>query len=449
MLRSRRFALIAAATLLGLSACGDSNPRTTPASTLAVIHLGAGSASTNGAAPAEAATADRMMVAMDVTYVIDGEIADLGATGPAWTLPGGASPDLTRVAEIARLLGVDGEVRELPADQGGGWMVGADDYSTATLSVSADGLLSWWYNPAPQPVADTAVAECVYPVDDVQPATSPDTSPDTGDVTSATSVALPECEEPQPPTNVPDEAGARALADQLFAAMGYDVAGLDDEVYADEWGASVTASLLLDGQRSPITLSAGFGADGALTWASGSLATPERAGDYPLVGIDAGLTRLNDETGRWSGYWGGAALMARTDVVADEASATAEVPPQVGDTVPIESPVCDPAADCVPETYAAPEPITVHLTAATLGLTMVWAQDGTIWLLPAYTFTDADGGQYTVVAVDDAFVDLPDPTDTMPIDTMLIDTVPIDTLPADTMPADTMPVDTAAVTVSS
>ncbi len=434
MLRSRRLALIAAATLLGLSACGDSNPRTTPASTLAVIHLGAGSG--NGTAAAEASGADRMMMAMDVTYVIDGEIADPGATGLAWALPGDTVPDLARVAEIARALGVEGDVRELPADQGGGWMVGAEDYSTATLSVSADGLLSWWYNPAPQPVANTAMAECVYPVDDVQPAAVPETSPET-------TVALPECEEPQPPANVPDDATARALADRLFAQLGYDTTGLEYDVYADEWGASVTAYVLLDGQRSPLTLSAGFGAEGEVTWASGSLATPVRAGDYPLVGLDAGLARLNDETGRWSGYWAGPALMARSEVAASDADVS-EVPPQVGDMVPIDSPVCDPAADCVPETYAAPEPITVHLTGVTLGLTMVWAQDGTIWLLPAYTFSGADGGQYTVVAVDDAFVDLPDPIETMPIET-----VPIETMPTETMPTETVPVDTAAVTISS
>lgn len=58
-----------------------------------------------------------------------------------WTLPAGAQIDVERVARIAALLGVEGDVREVPADQGGGWMVGAADYSTASLTVSSDGML--------------------------------------------------------------------------------------------------------------------------------------------------------------------------------------------------------------------------------------------------------------------------------------------------------------------
>jgi hypothetical protein len=103
---------------------------------------------------------------------------------------------------------------------------------------------------------------------------------------------------------VPDEATAEAKAKQLFADMGYDTDAFEYEVYADEWGANVTAWLLLDGHRSPITLSPATGPR-ALTWASGSLATPQRADDYPLVSIDDAIVRLNDETGRWMAYMGG------------------------------------------------------------------------------------------------------------------------------------------------
>jgi hypothetical protein len=43
---------------------------------------------------------------------------------------------------------------------------------------------------------------------------------------------------------------------------------------------------------------------------------------------------------------------------------------------------------------------------------MVWDAGNTIWLLPAYTFGTADGGLYTVIAVDDAFIQQPDPNTT-------------------------------------
>jgi hypothetical protein len=53
--------------------------------------------------------------------------------------------------------------------------------------------------------------------------------------------------------------------------------------------------------------------------------------------------------------------------------------------------------------------VTVHLDDVSLDLTMVWDVDGTVWLVPAYTFSSADGGSYTVIAVDEQFVSLPDP----------------------------------------
>ena len=43
---------------------------------------------------------------------------------------------------------------------------------------------------------------------------------------------------------------------------------------------------------------------------------------------------------------------------------------------------------------------------------MIWDADNTIWLLPAYTFGTADGGLYTVIAVDDAFIQQADPDTT-------------------------------------
>jgi hypothetical protein len=237
-------------------------------------------------------------------------------------------------------------------------------------------------------------------------------------------------------------------------------------------------------------MSVGFGAEGAITWASGSLATPVPAGEYPLVGVEAGLTRLGDQTGYWGGYWGGPAMMTRsvgsaaagapTPAVAEATGETVlatggadTVPAQVADTVPVDAvadtmpaqiadtvaiePMCEAAVDattdCVTEIVPA-EPLVVHLTGATLGLTMVWAQDGTVWLLPAYVFAGTDGGQYTVIAVDDAFLDLPEPypTDSLPIDsyptpdTATADTITIDTTTIDRTTIDTTTIDTTSAT---
>jgi hypothetical protein len=240
--------------------------------------------------------------------------------------------------------------------------------------------------------------------------------------------------------------------------MGYGDANYEYDTYADEWGANVTAYLLLDGMRSPLSLSVGFGADGAVTWASGSLATPVPAGEYPLVGADGGITRLNDETGQWGGYWGGPmAAMARSvgvgssEVVADAATSDLAVAP--ADTVGAAPEAVSAIVPCEPETdcgYELPpmEPITVHLTDVKMALTMVWAADNTIWLLPAYEFSADDGGMYTVIAVDDSFIQLPEPfpADTLPVETEIVD----DTIAVDaTVPGDVPTVDTVGTVTES
>lgn len=428
MLRSHRFALVAAVTLFGVTACGGDPGSTTSRDSLTVIRIGAGGSADSISARPEGASSDKMMAYpyQVFNFVYDGEVPTLGSSGAAWQLPVGGELDTARVARMAQVLGVEGEVREVPAEQGGGWMVGAADYSTANLNVSKDGLLSWWFNPDPS-VWGSGTVTCAEPVEAVAESGGGDsgggeTAPP--DSVVDTIVIDPVCEEPAPPVGVPSEDEALAKARQLFADLGYDVVAYDFEAYADEWSAYVTAYLLIDGIRSPLTLSVGYGAEGVLTWASGALATPQDAGAYPLVSVQAGIDRLNEEGGYWMGYYGpaGAMVKAASDTAVSDAGGSSEpaaapetVPSETisPDTVPTDSilvdpPVCDPAADCI-DTTLPPEEITVHLSGVQLSLTMVWDVDGTVWLVPAYTFSAADGGEFTVIAVDEQFVTLPDP----------------------------------------
>lgn len=459
MLRSRRLAFAAAALLIGLSACGDDSARSsiTAAQVPTVIRFG--DASTGGGRAESAATADRMMMPFqDITYVFDGTAPDLGASAPAWTFPAGSTPDEARVRRIADLLGVEGDLVALPADQGGGWMVGASDYSTATLTVSADGMTSWWFSPAPVAYTDSCVsigseggstepgtAAPDTPVSDGGDA--PTTKPETTDLANTDrAVAPPDviCEEPAPPVGVPGSDAALAEAKDLFSAMGYDTAAFEYDTYADEWSASVTAYQLLGGRRSPLSMSIGYGAEGAVTWASGMLAAPVQAADYPLVDIAEAVQRLNDESGRFM-YYGGVGPMARGEATIDPAATETVSGGQVGEPVQIDQPVCDAATECIAEPMEPVElePITVTLTDVRLDATMVWDADGTIWLLPAYTFTDADGGQYTVIAVDDSFLELPEelpvpePAETVPVESVPVESVPTEsTPPTDVLPAE-------------
>lgn len=426
---SRRMALAGAALLIGLTACGSptesastATVATAPTSVAspAVIRIAgaAGSGNVSAAADAMPTVGSKMMVPMDITYVFAGEAPDFSAPAGAWSFPSGVAATPEQVAAIAAALGVQGEVRPVAPELGGGFMVGPDDWSGPTLTVSADPTLGWWYNPGPSAVV--SVPDCVIAVDPV----SIDTVPaDVPAATDATKVAP--CPEPQPPANVPTAAAAEESARALFASLGIDLGRYELETYADEWGASVTAWLVLDGMRTPMATSIGFGAEGAVTWASGFLAAPQRGDDYPRITVDEAVARLNDQADQWmypmATARGGVAMGAPIAV-----SAAAPMPP---DTMP-------------PDTMPAPEPVVVTFTAVKPSLEMIWSDDGNVWLLPGYAFTSSDGGTYSVIAVTDEYLEQVQP-DSVPVDT-LVTPVPGDT----TVVEEPAPADPGAASMS-
>ena len=433
MMRSRRLALVAAVAVLGLAACGDAKPSTTAGKAPAVIHVGAsgGAGASPVSANASIATGDRMMAPFgDITYVFDGTFPDLGASAQAWQLPANPQIDTARLSTIAGALGIaDTAVRTLPAEQGGGWQVGSADYTGPSLNGAADSMGSWWFNGGAATVANSGDVSCgvAVPVE-VAPA----------DANSSSTVPVPPnsiaCPQPEPPANVPTQAAALERAKQQFAALGYDTAVYDWEAYADQWSASVNGYLLLDGHRSMLSLSMGFGGEGVVSYAGGHLATPQAAGDYPIVDGATALGRLNDRSGKW-GWFGGPMVMARGGVAIDAVATEAAVTVSAGSSgaVAVPAPQAAPPATMpvmpTGDTMPAPEPITVHLTTVKLDLTTVWAEDGTVYILPAYTFGATDGGSFTIVAVDESLLDLPAPA---PVDTTVVDPVPVDPAPTGT-----------------
>ena len=77
-------------------------------------------------------------------------------------------------------------------------------------------------------------------------------------------------------------------------------------------------------------------------------------------------------------------------------------------TVDTVVPGSTPMVISAPIDTAMPEPVTVTLTSVRLGTTQVWDADGTVWLLPAYVFSGTDTGDVTVIAVDEAYLDIPE-----------------------------------------
>jgi hypothetical protein len=172
----------------------------------------------------------------------------------------------------------------------------------------------------------------------------------------------------------------------------------------------------------------GFGANGTVTSASGFLSSPVEGDEYPRVGTTAGLERLRQQNQGWVTIGGGVADLAR------------DAMPCVVEGAPVDPAASGPVCGEV-------EPVTVTITGVREDLTMVWDVDNTVWLLPAYTFTSDDGGLWTVIAVDDAYVDLgtvpvPEPAplpEPLPVETLPAETLPAETLPAETTPAETTP----------
>ena len=229
------------------------------------------------------------------------------------------SPTPTGLQSLPQRSASQGDVRTLPAEQGGGWAVGPEDYSAAVLTVGSDGMLSWYLSPGQPTVTSVGCAvasgsatepalgapgvrDAVPPAETVPAEAVPgDTAPATDGV--APDVVAPDCPVPNPPVGVPTKDEALAKAKQLFADWGYDVSSFQfDDAYADEWGASVNASLVLDGLKAPVMLSVGFGENGTVTYASGYLATPARGADYPTIGAAAGLERLKTQN-QFVGGW--------------------------------------------------------------------------------------------------------------------------------------------------
>jgi hypothetical protein len=427
MIRSRRLALAAVVVVLGLSACGDPNTTTPLADQPKVIQLASGQGGGGSvgaeAAPAAAtmdARAESKMAFFGLTeFVYDGDLPALDTPAGSWFFATGQNPDLDRVAQLAAALGAEGEVRALAEEQGGGWAVGPEDYSGTVLTVGSDGMLSWWLSATPTTAPafacgsvavpyDAAVGEGVAGSSGNADATASTSAPAVGETEPAVDVvapdvAVPDCPTPQPPAGVPTKDEALAKAKQLFADWGYDVDSYQfDEPYADEWGASVNASLVLEGMKAPIMVSVGFGENGVVTYASGSLATPERGDDYPTIGAAAGLERLKDQQNQYIGLDSISARTASGDVAATDGAA---IEPAIGaDIAPCEPEAA--RADCAP---VSSEPVTVTLNSVKADLMMQWAADNTIWLLPAYSFGTADGGLYNVLAVDDAYIQEVDP----------------------------------------
>lgn len=351
--RCWRRALAVAVVAFGASACGP-DARTTapptpaesdvvrPAPQSSPASTGRPSVTTTASATTDSAAISTITSPTPaVRFVLDRDTPDLGETATMWMLPAGTPPDLNRVARIAEELRVTGDVRTLPDDEGGGWMVGSPDYSGAILMVGTDPASTWSFSSDPSRGGPLLGCEAG--------ATAVRSHP----------VSSDPCRAPDPSETI-DIRRTLHLVDRLWTNLGYSPSLYEFGSTSDEWSTYVDGYLLLDGHRSSLALSAIVTRNGTLDRASGTLATPQSAGELNLIGVEAGIELLTRVQGFGVGNHG-------------------PVDPSVG---------------------------TVHLTDVRLDLANVWAADGALWLVPAYTFTGAESQTFTVIAVDEKDLDM-------------------------------------------
>lgn len=395
-----------------LTACGSSRGSLQAGHVPAVLHLGAA-----GSRPNAAGTADSKMMPMRPTeFQFDGTMPDLGTTAAAYALSGGTG-DAAFVAKLAAALGITATARALPADQGGGWQAGSSDYTGPVVTVGQWGMRQWWFT---TPAAATSGVSCTTAT---SPAPTAPVPPDATSVQPADGKVEP-CATPAPTPNLPSQAAAIAAAKQLASSMGVDGNSYDWTVFPNDWNITVNGALLVDGLATDLTVSYTFGANAELLYGGGNLGQATSLDTYPIVSVADGVHRLSDPSGPWFSF-GGPMVMARGGAVAVDVAGNAEGGtsatgaasiPQPSGVDPVAPPVSisigtlptdSKPVDTVPMNTVPVDttPYVVHLTGVKLVLSSVYTADGKQLLLPAYSFTSSDGGEYRVLAVEASFLD--------------------------------------------
>ena len=175
-----------------------------------------------------------------------------------------------------------------------------------------------------------------------------------------------------PPSNLPDEATAIARVSQLLTDAGLRVKPYSFSATKSEWSTDVVGTFMARDISSNMSLYVSFGTDAKIMYASGPLVELKNAGSYPLVDPKEAVKRLSQL------QYGLVGPTARSAI-----------------DVAVSSPVVD---------SSAPVAITVPITGVRLALMQTTLTNKSTILLPAYTFTNADGDVGTVLAIEDKYL---------------------------------------------
>ena len=382
--------------LFAVSSCGDDPDASGPPILVLSAANGGGWSESAPAASDMAGADEKMMWAYQQNFTAATELPALDSSARSYTLVAGDVSANSRNA-LKEAFGVTADFVAQDAEQGGGYLAGNYDGTTPTLYVGSDAMRYWSYSPA-WDQSSISSRPCIM-----------EDAVATSDVPT-TDAAKVICVEPAAPENVPTKAEAEELFAATMTALGVNNDDLILDSYSDEWGANVTGYLKIDGVRSPLSWSVGYGADASITWASGVFADVQDGASYPRIGTAAAIERLNSQQ---AGNWGGP--MVRGGVTYDTAVAS-----DVEAAVTTEPATSDVVTETYPVTDApAPEIQEVSIIGVEEELVTLYGADGSIYLVPGYTFIAAEdeygyAGRYTVSALPDEYMQVTDAVDAVP-----------------------------------
>ncbi|WP_028050604.1 hypothetical protein [Cellulomonas sp. URHD0024] len=313
-------------------------------------------------------------------------------SAPAYGFDAVSTYTQATVEHAAAALGVTGTAHQ----EYGQWLVGPNDGTGPSVTVSSDGSVSY-YDPTRDPWSclKAEKMDALPPEAGGGSTGSGGSATGTDDVAPAPSSAPDICQSNT--DRAPSGKAAVRQAKDTMSALGVDPAGFEFESATDESGGqsvSVAAFQVVDGQRSGLSWNFTVVASGVQSL-YGTLAPTVSLGDYDVVSPTEAVTRLGDP--RFGAGYGGVMPMA-ADARFSTGGATPDVAPG-----PSDEPT-------VPATPEAGSPLAwpvehVTIVSARLGLALTTLADGASVLVPTYELADADGTTWTVVAVADTDLD--------------------------------------------
>jgi hypothetical protein len=347
MSHRRFFSPIAAivASMLLFTACGSADPLVL---SLKSSQVKSGADRSNPAAAQNAEDA-KLAYAQDVSYSVLNELPDLGDAATAWSV-NPLKENIGTLKKLAVSLGLSGDVVK---EDKNNFVIGLDDKTGAGLRLFVDVSSAWWnYSSGAASSGATSSVAC---------------APDTECVDVGTPAV-----DPPPPANLPDEATAIARVSQLLKDVGLRVKPYSFSATKSEWSTDVVGTFMARDISSNMSLYVSFGSDAKITYASGPLVELKNAGSYPLIPPKDAVKRLSQL------QYGLVGPTARSA---------------------IDMSVSSPATDS-----QAPVAVTVPITGVRLALMQTTLTNNSSILLPAYTFTNADGDVGTVLAIEEKYL---------------------------------------------